>query len=197
MDSDGNSKILLVPSLGGAEREIAQLGKSSTSRFDIEGWSPDGRRLLIAWTDKVDEPSRLFWISVDAGEARRLTSPPAGTPGDRSGRLSPDGRVIAFTRSQGTGLGGQVGPIGDLYTLGLNSDLSPNGEPKRVTFDNTGVGEIAWTGDSREIVFSSSRGTSPALWRVSASGSEKAAASGGGRERRPPYDLRRIKPAGL
>ena len=37
-------------------------------------------------------------------------------------------------------------------------DYSPQGKPKRLTFDNAQGAGIAWTGNSREIVFSSSRG---------------------------------------
>ncbi len=167
--SSGNSSIRLIPALGGAEREVAQLGKDSSFSL-IAGWSPDGRRLLISWADQAEDAAKLFWVSVETGEKQRLTSPPPGTVGDQWCSISPDGRTIAFARIQARAL---TGGIGDLYTLPLTSDLVPTGEPKRLTFDNVNVRQMAWTADSREIVFSSGRGGSPALWRISVSGSEK------------------------
>jgi Tol biopolymer transport system component/DNA-binding winged helix-turn-helix (wHTH) protein len=163
--------IQLIPALGGAEREVASLGKSYL--FAIGGWSPDGRRLLISWQEKADAPEKLFWVSADTGEKQRLTSPPSGTLGDQWASISPDGKTIAFTRAQGLGTNGQAGNIGDLYVLALTSDFAPKGEPKRLTFDNAGMGGIAWTADSREIIFSSSRGGSVALWRMPVSNAEK------------------------
>ncbi len=65
------------------------------------------------------------------------------------------------------------GSIGDLYTLQLTSDFTSNGEPRRLTFDNVNIRQMAWTADSREIVFSSPRDGAAALWRIPASGSEK------------------------
>ncbi len=188
----GNMTIQLIPALGGAEREVAQLGNATfasmggwspdaggrvevllTARAtfaSMGGWSPDGHRLLISWADKTDEPSKLFWVSVDTGEKRRITSPPPATTGDQFGIISPDGHTVAFARTQ---LGNPSGLMADLYTLPLNSDLAPAGEPRRLTFDNTAIKGIAWTADSREIVFSSTRGGSVALWRMPISGSEK------------------------
>ena len=93
--------------------------------------------------------------------------------GDRRSSISPDGQTIAFTRAQGLRNSGGAGFIGDIYTLALASHLLPKGEPRRLTFDNAGVGQIAWSADSREIVFSSSRGGPAELWRMPVSGSEK------------------------
>ena len=167
----GDNTIQVIPALGGAAREVASLGKSSY--ITTGGWSPDGRRLLISWQEKADAPAKLFWVSVDTGEKQRVTSPPSGTLGDQRCRVSPDGKTFAFTRNQWLGALGQAGGIGDLYALQLTSDFAPKGEPKRLTFDNAGMGGMAWTADSREIIFSSSRGGSVALWRMPVSNAEK------------------------
>jgi Tol biopolymer transport system component len=127
---------------------------------------------LISWKDKADEPTKLFWVSVENGKKQRITSPPPGTFGDTYLRISPDGRTIAFVRYKGPALGSNGG-TGDLCALPLTSDLFPGGDARQLTFDNGSLVEMAWTADSREIVFSSSRGGSAALWRMSASGSEK------------------------
>jgi Tol biopolymer transport system component/DNA-binding winged helix-turn-helix (wHTH) protein len=171
LESDGSGTILLIPALGGAEREVTRLGKTSFS--SIGGWFPDGRRLLISWKDKEGEPYGLFWVSLDTGEKQRITSPPSGTSGDLWCAISPDGQTVAFSRARGSGAISAAGSVGDLYTLPLTSDLAPKEGPKRLTFDNAGIGQMAWTADSREIVFSSSRGGSPALWRMPVAGSQK------------------------
>jgi Tol biopolymer transport system component len=41
-----------------------------------------------------------------------------------------------------------------------------------LTFDKRSINGIAWTSDSREIVFSSNRGGDQSLWRISATGGE-------------------------
>jgi Tol biopolymer transport system component len=117
----------------------------------------------------ADKPYALFMVSLENGEKRRLTSPPAGTFGDRYGSISPDGRTILFVRIPTSGLANS----GDIYALSLTTDFAVKGEPRRLTFDNAGVGGLAWTADSREIVFSSGIGGSASLWRMPVSGPEK------------------------
>src|SRR5215469_5736317 len=54
----------------------------------------------------------------------------------------------------------------DLYVLDL-----PNGAPKRLTMDGLTIDGLAWTADSREIIFSSRRGGSfNSLWKIGAGG---------------------------
>jgi Tol biopolymer transport system component/DNA-binding winged helix-turn-helix (wHTH) protein len=173
IDSNGNTSLLLIPALGGAEREVAQLGSFNRSQLGttMGGWTPDGRWLLLSMKEGSDRYG-LFLLSVESGEKRRLTSPPAVGTGDMFGSISPDGRVIAFSRVQSNGAPGGA-PIGDVHTLPLTPDFAPKGEPRRLTFDGAGIGGIAWTADSREIVFSSNRSGWMALWRMPRSGSEK------------------------
>jgi Tol biopolymer transport system component/DNA-binding winged helix-turn-helix (wHTH) protein len=173
IDSNQNTSLLLIPALGGAEREVAQLGSFNRAQYGITmgGWTPDGRWLLLSMKEGSDRYG-LFLLSVESGEKRRLTSPPAVGTGDMFGSISPDGRAIAFSRVQSNGaMGGAA--IGDVYMLLVTPDFAPKGEPRRLTFDGAGIGGVAWTADSREIVFSSNRSGSVALWRIPRSGSEK------------------------
>lgn len=56
--------------------------------------------------------------------------------------------------------------MGDIYLVRITG-----GEPQRLTSDNLFLnGGLAWTVDGREIVFSSTRGGLPTLWRVQAAG---------------------------
>ena len=54
----------------------------------------------------------------------------------------------------------------DLYVLPLSG-----GEPRQLTFDSLSISGLAWTADTREIVFASRReGSTIQLWRIPASG---------------------------
>jgi Tol biopolymer transport system component len=171
-DPNGNKSIREVSALGGAGREVAQLGKDDAS---LGGWTPDGRWLLVSLREG-DKPFGLFLVSVESGEKRRFTAPakgfeaPDGFSGDYYSSLSPDGRTVAFVRMINGGTAS--GPIGDLYVLQLRADSSPEGKPRRLTFDNAIIHRPAWIGGG-EIVFSFSKSGPGALWRMPVSGAEK------------------------
>lgn len=93
-------------------------------------------------------------------ERRQLTSPPAGTTGDYYPAFSPDGKQLAFARADSFS-------ATDLYVL----PLSGKKEPRRLTFEGLTIVGLTWTPDSREIIFSSRRGSSiNSLWRIAATG---------------------------
>jgi Tol biopolymer transport system component len=71
---------------------------------------------------------------------------------------SPDGEQIAFTREIG-------GPVRELFVVPTRG-----GEARQLTFDNQSIGGFAWTPDSRELVFNSSRKSGTNLWRIGAAG---------------------------
>jgi Tol biopolymer transport system component len=134
----------------------------------VSGWSPDGRWLVSSEEVSAGNPTAIYLYSVEGGEKRRLTSPPAGTPGDTNGVISPDGRKLAFIRVAVNTVGWMAS---DIYCLSLGADYSPQGEPERLTSDKAQLAGIAWTANSREIVFSSNRGGTLALWRTAVSAS--------------------------
>lgn len=81
---------------------------------------------------------------------------------DSQPSFSPDGSQIAFVRSTIAGVSN------DIYVLPASG-----GRPARLTFDHRPImGVPAWTTDSKEIIFSSTRGGRDSLWRISASGGE-------------------------
>ncbi len=167
--------VYLVPALGGPERKLADLFPASA--WPGASYSPDGKFLAVSDKGSAEEPFAIHLISVETGERRKFTSPPAGLIGDGSPAFSPDGQWMAFIRASGSS-------VADLYVMS-----TAGGEVRRLTFDETligigsgsGVGSLAWTADGREIVFSSSRGGSISyLWRVAASGGEPARIEGVG-----------------
>jgi eukaryotic-like serine/threonine-protein kinase len=160
----------IIPALGGVERKLADAyewtGGIKPQALD---WSPDGRVLAVVDKTSEDEPWSIFLISVETGERRRLTTPPAGYGGDTYVSFSPDGSRLAFFRSHFYG--------GDIYTVPV-----AGGEPARVTSDDAVVYGLAWTRDGAELVFSSDRGGGgdPTLWRVPAAGGTPALVAGVG-----------------
>lgn len=151
--SDG-ATLFTVPAVGGSERMLAEL----TSPPFLSGymaslaWSADGRRLLFL--DQADQEPQLsvFSLEIDPregglvgdGEKERLTTPPPGTMGDFSPALSPDGRLLAFSRSASSNWGDH-----DIW-------LQPIGEaPRRLTFGRFNrCRSLEWSADGREIIFS-------------------------------------------
>jgi Tol biopolymer transport system component/DNA-binding winged helix-turn-helix (wHTH) protein len=154
------SSFYLIPALGGAERKLADIFPYHLpSTGNSPYYSPDGKYLAIPDRRSLEEPVSIFGVSVETGERVRLTSPTAGNAGDHYPAFSPDGKMLAFVRA--TSLS-----TDDLYVTPL-----PGGEPRRLTFDSVPISGIAWTPDSREIVFSSRRsGSTTHLWRIKSTG---------------------------
>jgi Tol biopolymer transport system component/DNA-binding winged helix-turn-helix (wHTH) protein len=153
------SGVYLVPTLGGAERKLAEVFPERPFNKLSLSYSPDGKFLAVADKAALAEPYSIFLLSTETDEKRRLTSPPAGLEGDDNPVFSPDGRSLAFTRSLGIG-------SKDIYVAPV-----AGGGPKRLTSDDANINGLAWTPDGREIVFSSRRGGSiQYLWRVAVAG---------------------------
>jgi eukaryotic-like serine/threonine-protein kinase len=147
--SPGRGALILLPALGGAERQLAEVYASpflagGTGR--IAARSRTSASLIVMAGGSATEPQGLFALSVATGERRRLTSLPKTGWMDTAPAISPDGRTLAFTRFASFA-------IGDLYVLPLQDDLRPSGEPQRVTWRNRYVNAPVWTPDGRRLVF--------------------------------------------
>jgi Tol biopolymer transport system component len=115
-----------------------------------------------------EEPYSLFLLSIDTAERKRLTFPPAQSPGDSAPRFSSDGKTVAFIRQNNT-------ELNDLYLVPITG-----GDPKRLTFDNQKILGLDWVPDGREIIFSSDRVGVRTLWRIAASGGKPTLLAGVG-----------------
>ena len=168
--SEGNSAsgFYIVPALGGAERKLGAAFPLAHIFDRHVDWSPDGKLLAVVDKSSAAEPFGIFLLSVDTGERRRLTTPPAKSIGDTGPVFSPDGRALAFKRTLSSG-------VDDIYVVPI-----PGGEPRRLTHDNRFTTGNAWTPDGREIVFLSAREGTESMWRIPSSGGAPKSVSGAG-----------------
>jgi eukaryotic-like serine/threonine-protein kinase len=158
--------VLLIPALGGPERKLAE----TSDLHSAPAWSPDGKWLVIADRSSSTEPDALFALSVESGEKRRLTIPPASGR-DYNPAFSPDGRRLAFVRAALRGSGAFM-ESADVYVLNLSGGVTPKGEPKHLTAAQY-TSRLAFTADGREILFCSGTGFRPSLSRIASDGSDR------------------------
>lgn len=146
----GDSRdVFLMPALGGAERKLGQVGCIGGGPFggSYLSWTPDNKWLAVSDRLPNQGECSVILLSVETGEKRRLTSPPAKAE-DSTPAVSPDGRWLVFTRRVDD-------TSAEIYLLALSSNLTPLGQPKRLTFESRFSFSPAWTRDSREIIFES------------------------------------------
>jgi Tol biopolymer transport system component len=158
--SEIETAIYTISAYGEGERKLLSLNGGAERRIT---WSPDGELLAFADSDKK-QPSRgtaIYTPSIQSQQKRELTSPPQNYL-DEGPSFAPNGRSLAFVRGsqsdQSSGF--------DLYVVPVSG-----GRPRRLTFGD----DIFWTGptwtqDARELVFSSKRTGTSALWRIPVSG---------------------------
>lgn len=166
--SSAQNAIYIVPAIGGSERRVHVLSDSTSWEYAGVAWSADGKHLIFPDRLSQQQPSSLFAISIDTLEIQRMTTPPPSSDGDWMPSVSPDGKKIAFVR-------GPESAVRDVYVMN-----SAGGEPKRLTTDGRLVLGLAWTADSRNIVFSSNRDGGFSLWQVPAGGGALTHLAAGG-----------------
>ena len=148
--------IFVIPALGGPPRKLIEFTPTQDCNPGLD-WSPDGKFLLFT-SRPGDQPCSVKQLTIEDLSVRQLSSPPVPSTGDSYAQYSPDGKSIAFIRD--------LKDIRDIYVMPASG-----GTPRRITFDNRLMTGLAWTPDSKELIFSSNRGgASWGLWRVSAAG---------------------------
>lgn len=150
----------VIPAAGGVEKRVWFGGPGVA-------WWPDGKSLVVTRSSAPKAPDGLSLVSVATGESRALTEAPARMS-DGLPALSPDGKWIGFMRN-GEGM--------DVFVVATSGDSAP----KQLTFDSRRkLRAIAWTADSREIIYSRAREFGGAgLWRVAAKGGTQPTALAG------------------
>lgn len=169
----GSCRILLVPATGGAEREAGSCLHDDTSGFS---WHPDGTRLIADGVSK--DPARHAGIeTLDLATGTWTPVPYARGEGDVDmlASYSPDGRWIAFQRNIS---------LSDLWIM-----PATGGTPRRLTRMRVPIDGLAWTRDSRAIVFSAFQSGRFHLFSVDIDGARVSALDAPG-ARRPATALR-------
>lgn len=150
-------ELRLVPLSGGEPRQIDTGGVAGW----LQGWTPDGRELLILKAKSLEEIGDLGFVNIETGRFRRITQAQAST----HARLSPDGSQIVLSE-----LSKQDPTQNDIHLVdcatgkkqlllaGPADDYSPD-----------------WVPDGRSILFVSDRGGRPRLWRLRLSPARQAA----------------------
>ncbi len=96
--------VYLIPSLSGPERKLADRCPRLVG-YAVGGdglaFSLDGKFLAVPDKNSAGEPFSIVLISIETGEKRKLSSPPAGSLGDNTPAFSPDGSQLAFNRMSG------------------------------------------------------------------------------------------------
>src|SRR5579883_2084023 len=142
--------IVSVPLSGAGERVWTEVEKGDMDRPRLD-WSPDGT--WFATAQRVGGIQSILLFSRSTGERRVLTRTPAGWRGDSEPVFTPDGKQVAFRRTQ------PASGLEDIYIVPVTG-----GEPRRLTFDNRPISALVFTPDGG-LVFSSKRaGTIRGLW---------------------------------
>ena len=98
----------------------------------------------------IDTSYQIAWLT-SVGQTTPLVKAPAMYVGPR---LSPDGAHLAYTVADGK--------AGEVWVYDLNQDA-----PRQLTFTGPGVREVAWSPDSKHLVY----GDGQSLWWIRADGS--------------------------
>ncbi len=144
----GRSQLVVIPALGGTERVVTEalLVRGSPA------WSLDGRYVALAEGAPYQEASSLYRVSLATGERTRLTPPqPEFRVGDAFPALSPDGRLLSFSRHTSV-------TRGELWLLPVTEELLSDGDPRPLTSVGRDTSGHAWLPDSRRLVFTLDRG---------------------------------------
>ena len=157
-----NGGVFLVPSLGGAERKLANVFPYRPVVIgNTLSYSPDGKLLAVPDKNSQQQPFSIFSISVETGEKSKLTAPAGGSVGDFFPAFSPDQKTLAFVR------------VVSIATADIYLQPLAGGDPKRLTVEDTSIRGLSWSSDGKEIVFASRRGGSTYnLWEISTAGGQ-------------------------
>ena len=151
--------VILKPPLGGLERTLADIDFPLYLLWNRNvAWHPSGKWLAVPDRSGQSGPAGLFLLSVESGEKRRLTAPPAGFAGDSGPAFSPDGHKLAFSRYVSEN-------VSDIYLLNLDEHLAPSGQMLALSSDHRSYGP-EWTPDGEEIFYVSGSRHNPALWHL-------------------------------
>jgi Tol biopolymer transport system component/predicted Ser/Thr protein kinase len=161
--SPTSGALVVIPQRGGRERVLAELDVPIAHERIYPpylAWTPDSRWLIWPVFESNQKRWALYLVSVETGQQRRLTSPPADAIGDTAPAISPDGRTLAFARASALEVRQNV------YLLRLGEGYTPLGDPQKLRSEIKWSEGLAWTPDGTEIVLASGPWGESGLWRM-------------------------------
>ena len=170
--------VMLIPSLGGPERELTRVHLDAALFFELRGWVPaspllawsSDNKWLLAVQQTESDAVRAVRISVESGEQTQVKLVPDssgnrayGSFGAFSGgaglALSPDGKTLAFAHSVDF-------PNNELFAVRLSGDMLPVGPPRSLHFESGFCAGVGWAPDGQNLVVSCDRRGAMELWKV-------------------------------
>ncbi len=149
--------IFRIPLIGGQALRLGACEQGVTSMF----WSNNGKYITMNALDSLQSSTVIKVLDIDQQELRTLTTPPAGSRGDKDPVFSPDDEQIAFRRRRVSG-------NYDLFVV-----PAKGGAARQLTYDKQStVSGVDWTPDGNHLLYSSNRDGEYRLWRMPVSGGE-------------------------
>ncbi len=168
--ADGVATLMVMPASGGPARKVSDTSMHVSPLYRRIEWSRDGRWIVMEGQASAQEGYPLYAVSMQTGERRQITHP-AASQGDLSPALSQDGRLLAYVKDVGNG-------VGIPFLLPVTPDLAPDGEPERMNwpgFQNVIVRTPRWISGGRQLLFTSNRAGPTRLWRAARQGGSEPA----------------------
>ena len=132
----------IVSSLGGSERDVGPCRNYMVHYFD---WAPDGKALISAESPggASDDMVLMRW-DLATGTKQPLDYERLTDAQDLEAHYSPDGKLIAFRRG--------LAPYSDLCVMSAQG-----GAVRQLTQLHSRIRGLAWTHDSRGLIFASNQ----------------------------------------
>jgi serine/threonine protein kinase len=164
--SHDKTDVVIVPQRGGTERILTEIEGSVQQALPYGpylSWTPDSKRIVCPTPKSGERVWALQLFSTETGEQTELTTPASGEAGDMAPAVSPDGKILVFSR---------VSPDffnATLWLLHLGEGYKPLGREEQIRSPGVTDMGAAWLPNGREFVFSSATGTNSGLWRLAVS----------------------------
>ncbi len=150
---------IVVPALGGPEREVVDTRTMGVGYGHVLCWSADSRMLVLPAVWATDARQGLIAVDVVTGDTQQLLAAPEGMA-YLMPAVSPDGKSLAFFRRSGA-------LSGELYVQSMSDGFKPVGEPRAVDGQGRLYYGLTWTEDSGALIASWGNTGDIGVWKVS------------------------------